>query len=918
MKTLVLTSLLLLYMVLPYGWSVPRNEHPRPQFRRDAWLNLNGQWDFQFDPQNTGEKSGWYVPGQIHFDQKIVVPFPWESELSRVARPDYKGVAWYHRQFDCPSRWQKKSVYLRFGAVDWKAKVWLNGKFLGEHEGGYTPFEFLLKNVKQTGNDLVVEAIDFTNPSHPVGKQINWYTHTSGIWQTVWLEARDLHTFLQEAQFYPDIDRGGAKIQLSIANKGKPRTIRIRLLSPDGKFEPLQKNIQLGTGQTQAAFFLSVPNAKLWSPEHPNLYNLDIQLSEGKTVLDVVHSYFGLRKISNGFWDQKPYPYIFLNNKPLYLRGALDQSFTPEGIYTFPTDDAIRHDVEKAKEFGLNFLRIHIKIDDPRLYYWADRLGLLIMYDMPSTWRYDSEARRTWELTAKAALRRDFDHPSIFAWVLFNETWGLHDPKTQNYTPAIQGWVRKQVDFFKQADPTRLVEDNSPCNYDHVANTEINSWHFYINDYSRAKRHIQKVVDKTYPGSAFNFIQGTQGHQPLMNSEYGGISAGMGDQDISWCFKFLTNEIRRHDKIGGYIYTELMDIEWERNGYLNYDRTPKYFGYEAFFPGMKLADLNAPDFVGVDSPPCSTQKPKSLWRVPVFFSHFSGKAVSEAVLRWEFWGWDRFGTPKTLGSGSHLFGPRSFSVVSADTLQIPLPDERCLCTLRLWVEDEQGTVLAKNYLNVDVSGTSLPRIEKVSAHSFVLRFSPGDFFEQHWQAFENSPKAQKSKIAGLGAGFVSYRVAIPPDLPSDKIKRLEFLFEGASRAGHKKVNARFESYGWPRNKPEDYPQTDITQWASDVTVFLNGIKIQTLHFPDDPADARGVLSHKARFQIGSYGYLTRLNIEGERLKNVLHHLENRTLTIRFEVSPGVGSCGGFSLYGEKMGRFPVDPTLIFQTADESK
>ena len=918
MKTLALVSLLLFCTALPYAWSVPRNEYPRPDFRRDAWFNLNGTWDFQFDPQNSGEKAGWYVPGKIQFNQKIVVPFPWESKLSGIERPDYKGVAWYRRSFDLPSNWKGKAVYLRFGAVDWKATVWLNGALVGEHEGGYTPFEFRLDAVRPQGNELVVRAEDNTDPSHPVGKQVNWYTHTSGIWQTVWLEARDPEIFLQNFQLYPDAENGQVHIRLSIQNAGRAQKIQVALLSPEENFAPLRQAVQLKQGLTKHSLVFSVANPKLWSPEHPHLYNLDIRLLAEGRLLDCVHTYFGFRKISVQAEKSRPYTAIFLNDKPIYLRGALDQSFTPDGIYTFHTDADIRRDIEEAKHFGLNFLRIHIKIDDPRLYYWADKLGLLIMYDMPSTWRYNAEARRTWELTAHAALERDFNHPSIFAWVLFNETWGLRDSKTRRYTPEIQKWVMQQVDFFKQADPTRLVEDNSPCNYDHVPNTEINSWHFYINDYERAKKHIQKVVDNTYPGSAFNFIQSVQGHQPLMNSEYGGISAGMGDQDISWCFKFLTNELRRHDKIGGYIYTELMDIEWERNGYMNYDRTPKYFGYEAFFPGMTLADLNAPDFVGVDNPPCATKKQASLWRVPVFFSQFSDKPVSDASLRWEFWGWDRFGQARFFQGNSASFSPAAYAVTPLDTLKIRLPNERCLGTLRLWVEDTQGNVLAKNYLNVDVTDGSLSRQEKLSDSRIAVRFSPSDFTQQKWDRFENDPRALGSKIAGLGNGFVTYTIQLPAAVSHRKIEKLELLFEGAARAGSTKVNARFESYPWPRNKPEDYPQTDVTKWPTDVTVILNGVKIKTVHFQDDPADARGVLSHKANFQRGSYGYLTRLNIEGRLLKNVLNRLENRTLTLRFEVLPGAGSPGGFSLYGEKMGRFPVDPTLIFQTAGEGK
>jgi len=911
MKTLILINLLLLGTTLLYAHPAPRKEHPRPDFRRDAWLTLNGTWDFQFDPQNEGVHAHWYQPGKHTFLQKIVVPYPWESKLSGVNRPDYKGIAWYRRTFKIPKNWQGKAVFLRLGAVDWEAKIWVNGKPVGTHEGGYTPFEFEITPFLKPGtNNLVIRAVDWTNPSHPVGKQVNWYTHTSGIWQTVWLEARDPEIFLQNFRFYPDADNGRVKIELEIKNAGPDQEARVALISPDGDFTPLKQSVQLERGITKQALVISTPDPKLWSPEHPALYNLDIQLSVETRLADCVHTYFGLRKISVQAIKGKAYTYVFLNNKPIYLRGALDQSFTPEGIYTFRTDADIRRDIEKAKEFGLNFLRIHIKVDDPRLIYWADKLGLLLMYDMPSTWAYDSEARRTWELTAKAALQRDFNHPSIFAWVLFNETWGLHDPQTGTYTPAIQDWVKRQVHFFKQADPTRLVEDNSPCNYDHVA-TDINSWHFYINDYARARAHIQKVVDHTFPGSTFNFISGVQGDQPLMNSEYGGISAGMGDQDISWCFKFLTNELRRHDKISGYIYTELMDIEWERNGYLNYDRTPKTFGYDAFFPGMRVADLNALDFVGFDSPPCPTRVPGSLWKVPVFFSHFSGKPLSDATLRWELRYRDRFGTAKTFGNGNVLFHPKSYGVISVDTLHISLPQERCLGTLRLRVEDSRGRVLAKNYVNVDVTGGSLPRQEKCSDSQIAVRFLPSDFTKQKWEDFENDPRALGSKIAGLGSGFVTYEIPVPAGVSLQKVKKMELLFEGAARAGSVKVNARFEKYPWTRFKPADYPQTDVTKFPSDVTILVNGVRVDAVRFEDDPADARGVLSHKADFQRGSYGYLTRVEIVGRTLQESLAKIQAEKLRITFQVPNTAKNRGGFSLYGEKMGRFPVDPTVIF-------
>jgi len=250
-------------------------------------------------------------------------------------------------------------------------------------------------------------------------------------------------------------------------------------------------------------------------------------------------------------------------------------------------------------------------------------------------------------------------------------------------------------------------------------------------------------------------------------------------------------------------------------------------------------------------------------------------------------------------------------VIPVDTLQISLPGERCLGTLRLWVEDTRGRVLAKNYLNVDVTGGSLSRQEKLFDSKIAIRFSPSDFVEQKWDGFENDPRALGSKIAGLGSGFVTFEIPVPTRISRQNVKKLELLFEGAARAGSAKVNARFENYPWTHLKPTDYPQTDVTKCPSDVAIIVNGVPADTVHFEDDPADARGVLSHKAGFQRGSYGYLTRVEVSGRTLQSVFTRMQAEKLRVTFRVPAAAGNRGGFSLYGEKMGRFPVDPTVIF-------
>ena len=226
----------------------------------------------------------------------------------------------------------------------------------------------------------------------------------------------------------------------------------------------------------------------------------------------------------------------------------------------------------------------------------------------------------------RETIARDYNHPSIITWVAFNETWGLGHPEAYKTDRDTQQWVSSMVDVIRKLDPSRLVEDNSPCYYDHIANTDLNSWHFYIDDPAKAREHIAEVVAKTEPGSSFNYCPGeVQTTAPLINSEYGGVSAGGGDRDVSWSFRDLTTQLRRHSKIQGYVYTELADIEWEHNGFVDYDRTPKEFGYEAFVPGMTVSELQGADFIGYDAPPAIVARPGETITVPLFVSHFSDR-----------------------------------------------------------------------------------------------------------------------------------------------------------------------------------------------------------------------------------------------------------------------------------------------------
>jgi len=893
----------------------PRPEHPRPDFQRDTWANLNGTWQFRFDPKNQGVEQHWFASG-ASFDRRIVVPFCWESPLSGIGDTSGQRVGWYRRKITMPEAWQGKQVWLCFGAVDWQCRVWIDGREVGQHEGGYSPFEFDITEWVSPGASatLVVRAEDPTDRELPTGKQIGWYTPTSGIWQTVYLEARPA-THIDHLRMVP-IRRGSHwLLEVHAEAVGPDGSAELQIISSDAGVSPYRGALKLSDGRGELSTLLEITNARPWTPETPHLYDLEARLhTDGGT--DVVRTYFGLRTIGRGRWGDLPHEAILLNGEPVYLRGALDQSFNPQGIHTAPSDAFLRRDMEIAKEYGLNFLRIHIKSEEPRRLYWADRLGVLLMEDMPCTWEQSPRARAAWEPTMRATIRRDINHPSIIAWCLFNETWGLG----RNYKTDVetQQWVERLFDEVrKRLDPSRLVEDNSPCRYDHVK-TDLNSWHFYIDDDKRAREHIEHVVENTYPGSSFNYVPGrVQGTEPLINSEYGAVSAGGGDRDISWGFRSLTTELRRHEKIQGYVYTELSDIEWEHNGLVDYDRSAKEFGYDAFVPEMTVAELNGADFVGYDCPPLLEAAPGDRISVPVFVSHFSDR-TGPARLRWHIGGTNDLGQTVRTPPRTRAVIWNRCRVTFQPPLEVTLPGDRPFVgAVALELLDEHGERIAANFVNLIVRHAPVaavgrvadmpesPRIEVIGERLVAVRFAPQEFSAMRADAKPKDAKEHDGKIYAPGDCEVEYRLTLPDFVCNAAPTQLVLLAELSSKADDERLD-------WPsRRQPLDYPQTQARKHPGKVVVELAGRTLWELALPDDPADARGVLSHHARFHHGSYGYLVRRKVdlaEQPELRDVV--TRQVVLPLVFRTVDG----HGLSIYGRQLGRYPIDPTLIIQTA----
>ncbi|MGO8926514.1 MAG: glycoside hydrolase family 2 protein [Limisphaerales bacterium] len=449
-------------------------EYPRPQMARERWQNLNGLWDYVLTSKPEDK-----IPAA--YTGKILVPYPIESALSGVMKPVLpKDRLWYHRLVTVPEAWRGQRVLLHFGAVDWETTVYLNGRELGGHRGGYDSFTFDITGALRSGEtqELVVAVLDPTDTTwhlhgkqtlHPAGCS---YTATSGIWQTVWMEPVPLTTSIETLYALPDLEQGVLKLTVIGRVGNEPLVLAARVL--DGDKEVSSAGCQAGfelwpaLRENKVSFYkntgswfttdILVPmkNAKLWSPQSPFLYDLVIVLRDkhGK-ALDSIKSYFGMRSLGKQP-DPKGFTRFLLNGEPTLMAGALDQGFWPDGVYTAATDEALKNDVEIAKRAGLNIIRKHVKVEPDRFYYWCDKLGLMVLQDMPTGNEGDPktdlptspEASAQCELEKRALIQQRWNHPSIIAWCPFNEGWGQHD------TLRYAAWI-------KQLDPSRLVDEAS-------------------------------------------------------------------------------------------------------------------------------------------------------------------------------------------------------------------------------------------------------------------------------------------------------------------------------------------------------------------------------------------------------------------------------------------------------------------------
>ena len=550
----------------PWGEQLnPKNvlpEYPRPIMERQDWKNLNGSWNYAITKK--GE------PAPNNYQGEILVPFAVESSLSGVGKTiNEHQELWYQRTFDVPSAWKGKQILLHFGAVDWKADVWVNDVKVGQHTGGFTPFYFDITSALNKGNNqLVVKVWDPSDRGEqPRGKQVErpegiWYTPVTGIWQTVWLEPVAAQHIAQ-LKTTPDIDKKTVKVEVA-TNVCSPDKVEVKVF--DGK-----NLVAKGAALNGVPVELTMPeDVKLWTPESPSLYNMEVTLyKDGKTV-DQVKSYTALRKFST-HKDKNGITRLQLNNKDYFQFGPLDQGWWPDGLYTAPTDEALVYDLKKIKDFGYNMVRKHVKVEPARWYTYCDQLGLIVWQDMPNGGRGPAE----WQMhkyydgadairsaASEANYRKEwkeiidylYSYPSIGVWVPFNEAWG------QFKTPEITKWT-------KEYDPSRLVNPASGGN--HYTCGDILDLH----NYPGPNLYLSDPIRATVLGEYGGIGMALKGHLWLADKNWGYVKFNTPEEVTNKYIKYADHLLELIEKgFSAAVYTQITDVEEEVNGLVTYDR----------------------------------------------------------------------------------------------------------------------------------------------------------------------------------------------------------------------------------------------------------------------------------------------------------------------------------------------------------
>ncbi len=596
-------------------------EYPRPQMARAKWLNLNGVWQLDMGKPGDTPPFGKGLP------RRILVPFPVESALSGVM--EHTDRLWYRRTFTVPTDWKGQRTLLHFGAVDWEAEIFINGKSVALHQGGFDPIDLdITDSLKPSGpQELVVRVFDPSDAGEqPRGKQTNkpggiFYTATTGIWQTVWLEPAPA-TSIARITLTPDVDGKVLRVTPSLSS-GATAMSNLTMVATAFDGPKAVGTIQGRAGTTLA---VPVPGAKLWSPDRPFLYNLTVTLKQGRRELDRVNSYFGMRKIE--MKKVGKFNRLLLNGKPTFQMGPLDQGFWPDGIYTAPTDAALRFDIEVTKRLGFNTIRKHVKVEPDRWYYWADRLGILVWQDMPGAGNRTPAAKAQFQKELLRMVEERRSHPSIIMWVVFNEGWGQFD--TERLTRLVE-----------QTDPSRLV--NNASGWTDFKVGEVADMHNYPGPGAPDPGPNRAAVLGEFGGLGYI----APGH--LWSAGGWSYQNQPSNQALTRRYEDLLTRVWDLEKTQGLcaaIYTQTTDVETELNGILTYDRALVKMDKARVSAANQGRMLPRPPVVTVVP---TAREQAALWRYTTTTPPADWMKPSFDDTGWKE-GESGFGSPGTLGS----------------------------------------------------------------------------------------------------------------------------------------------------------------------------------------------------------------------------------------------------------------------------